>query len=149
MTLTKLREMTHIYARDTNGYMFTEDIVDMFINQGIDRLRQYPIFKKMKYLEDLNDEPTLLPSEYHYMLALFSASRCFDMDERFYEGTEKRNEFESLLDNLISEIESGNLTITDSEENTVVNGANYIDYIKNVYYNDARDFEDEDPKDVM
>ena len=135
MTLAKLREMTHIYARDTNGYMFLDGDIDMFINQAIDVIRQYPLFRSMKYLDDSSDEPNLLPPYYHYMLALFAASRCFDMDERFYEGVEKRNEFESLLDDLIAEVQSGNILITDTDCNILDDPTNYTEAVVDVYFN--------------
>ena len=134
MTLSKLREMTHIYARDTNGYVFPEDYIDMFINQAIDVLRQYPLFRGMKYLEESSDEPNLLPPYYHYMLAIFAASRCYDIDERFYEGVEKRNEFESLLDDLLAEIHAGNIVIYDEGGNVVEDTANYMDIVTDVYF---------------
>lgn len=134
MTLSKLREMTHIYARDTNGYVFPEDYIDMFINQAIDVIREYPIFRSMKYLKDSTDEPELLPLHYHYILALFAASRCFDIDERFYEGTEKRNEFESKLEDLIAEIQTGNQPIYDKDGNELEDPAVYIDAVTDVYF---------------
>lgn len=126
--------MTHIFARDTNNYVFTDTYIDMFLNQAIDRLRQYKVFEGMSYLEYSDDEVTLLPSQYHYMLALFAASRCFDIDERFYEGVEKRNEFESLLDDLIADVQAGNIVITDSEGNNVKDGTNYIEYVTDAYF---------------
>ena len=126
--------MTHIFARDTNNYVFTDTYIDMFLNQAIDRLRQYKVFEGMSYLEYSDDEVTLLPSQYHYMLALFAASRCFDIDERFYEGVEKRNEFESLLDDLIADVQAGNIVITDSEGNNVEDGTNYIEYVTDAYF---------------
>lgn len=134
--------MTHIYTRDNNGYVFPTDYVDMFINQGIDRLRQYPVFRGMTYLEQGTDEPILLPPQYHYMLALFSASRLFDEDERFYEGTEKRNEFESLLEELIADIQAGNIEITDQEGNVVDDTTNYTEYVTDVYFNTPMGDED-------
>ena len=68
------------------------------------------------------------------MLALFAASRCYDMDERFYEGTEKRNEFEQLLETLIGEIQAGNITVTDGLGNAVEDGTNVTDYVRDVYF---------------
>lgn len=88
----------------------------------------------MPHLESDEDSVKLLPEPYHYMLALFAASRCYDMDERFYEGVEKRNEFEGLLEELISEIQCGNLEITDDEGNIIEDGTTYIDYIKDEYF---------------
>lgn len=135
MTLLSLREMTHIYARDTNGYVFPEDYIDLFINQAIDRLRQYPVFREMTYLESSKDEPAILPPQYHYMLALFAASRCFDIDERFYEGVEKRNEFEELLVNLLADIHSGTLDITDVDGDIIEDDTCCIEYVTDVYFN--------------
>lgn len=137
MTLSKLREMTHIYARDTNSYVFPEDYIDMFINQAIDRLRQYPAFRSMNYLSASSDEVDVLPSQYHYMLALFAASRCFDIDERFYEGVEKRNEFEDLLDSLLAEIQSGNLDLMNSEDELIEDDANYTEYVTDIYFDNG------------
>lgn len=134
MTLQELRDMTRAYARDTNSFMFTDAMIDMFINQAIDRLKHEAVFKGMKRLRDSIDTPILLPEEYHYMLALFSASRCLEFDERFYEGVERRNEFESLFTSLMSEIEAGNLVITDVDGNVVDNTACYIDYVVDEYF---------------
>ena len=86
--------MTRLYCRDNNSYVFTDVQIKLFLNQAIDRIKQYKVFLGMKKLVNPYDVPNLLPEEYHYMLALFAASRCYDMDERFYEGIEKRNEFE-------------------------------------------------------
>lgn len=135
MNLLELREMTHIYTRDTNNYVFPDNYIDMFLNQAIDRLRQYKVFREMPYLKYSDDEVSFLPSQYHYILALFAASRCFDVDERFYEGVEKRNEFESLLDDLIADIQAGNITITDNDGNIVDDETNYIEYVTDAYFN--------------
>jgi hypothetical protein len=141
MTLNELRELTRLYTRDTNSYMFTVTAIDTFLNQAIDRLRQIPILSGMSKLKYQDDEVTVLPEQYHYLLALFAASRLFDFDERFYEGVEKRNEFEQLLSDLVSEIESGNLTIYDEDGNEVDNPAVYIEYVKDEYFNKPKDSE--------
>lgn len=148
VTLYKLREMTHIYARDTNNYVFSDIHIDMFINQAIDRLRQYKVFQGMSYLEYSDDEPILLPSQYHYLLALFAASRCFDIDERFYEGVEKRNEFESLLDDLIADIQAGNIVITDKDGNTVEDGSCYTEYVVDAYFDNKHEITTENIDDL-
>lgn len=136
--------MTHIYTRDTNSYVFSDNYIDIFINQAIDRLRQYKVFEGMTYLEYSDDEPILLPSQYHYLLALFAASRCFDVDERFYEGVEKRNEFEGLLDDLIADIQAGNIVITDADGNAVEDGTNYVEYVTDAYFDVKHEFGDDD-----
>ena len=134
MTLTELIAMTRLLSRDINGYIFTDQIVTLYINQCIDRLKQYKVFGNMVHLATGTDVPILLPETYHYMIALFAASRCLDMDERFYEGTEKRNEFEALFDELIAEIQSGNLVIYDATDTAVEDTTTYIDAITDVYY---------------
>ena len=130
--------MTRLYCRDNNSYVFTDVQIKLFLNQAIDRIKQYKVFLGMKKLVNPDDVPNLLPEEYHYMLALFAASRCYDMDERFYEGVEKRNEFESLLDSLIADIQAGNIIITDTDDegNPVIveDGTIYIDYVKDEYF---------------
>ena len=135
MTLLDLIYMTRLYTRDNNSYVFSETMIRYFINQGIDRIRQYKIFSGMEHLDYLDDTPTHLPSQYHYMLALFAASRCFDHDERHYEGVEKRNEFEALLSDLIADIECGNLKIVDKNNKEVVSGISCADdFIKDAYF---------------
>lgn len=134
MTLSDLIKMTRVYCRDNNNYMFTEDNIKMFINQGIDRIKQYRLFLTMPHLQYLEDEVTLLPDQYQYLLALFASSRCYDTDERFYEGIQKRNEFESLFAEMLAEIESGNLAISDSEGEQLDDVPNYIEYIKDRYF---------------
>lgn len=129
--------MTRVYARDNNNFMFKDSVIKMFINQGVDRLAQYKSFEDMPYLVNGTDVVTYLPRQYNYLLALFASARCYDTDERFYEGTEKRNEFEYYLDNLIAEIESGNIIIKDASNVAVVNATTCIDYITDTYFVDT------------
>lgn len=137
MTLTELIAMTRLFARDLNGYVFTDIICTLYINQAIDRIKQYIVFDGMTHLSTGTDVPLLLPESYHYIIALFAASRCLDMDERFYEGTEKRNEFEDMLDELIAEIQSGNLVIVDALNATVEDTTTFVDYVTDTYFNDS------------
>jgi len=138
MQLIDIVYMTRLYTRDNNSYVFSDTMIKMFVNQGIDRIRQHNIFSGMGYLQDSSDEPTHLPSQYHYMLALFAASRCFDHDERHYEGVEKRNEFEQLLAEMIAEIESGNLKIFDgvngNGDEVVTGTSGTDDFVKDAYF---------------
>ena len=127
--------MTRVYCRDNNSYIFTDVTITMFLNQAIDRIKQYRLFLDMPYLTLKTDTVKLLPRQYQYLLALFAASRCYDTDERFYEGTEKRNEFESLFIDLISEIEAGNVVIVDDLGDELDEYPTYIDYIKDEYFN--------------
>lgn len=134
MTLGDLISMTRTYCRDNNSYVFTVSNIKMFINQAIDRVRQYKVFGDMPYLNNESDEVSFLPEQYQYLLALFAAHRCYDTDERFYEGIEKRNEFEQAFSDLINEIEAGNVTISDGEGTVKDDLPNYIEYVKNEYF---------------
>ena len=136
MTLSELRELTRLYTRDTNSYLFTESQIDLFLNQAINRLQQaYKGFQGMKKLRDSTDKVNILPEHYQYMLALFASSRLFDIDERFYEGIEKKNEFEQVLEDLISEIQSGNIELTNDDGTAIEDSNTYIEYIKDEYFN--------------
>ena len=141
MKLTDLVYMTRLYTRDNNSYMFTDSMITSFINQGIDRIRQYPYFVDMSYLSNASDEPSLLPSQYHYILPLFASSRCFEHDERFYEATEKRNEFESLLSDLISEVQMGNIVLKDEDGNDIKDSTHACEYVTDDYFNVKRNSE--------
>lgn len=139
MTYTELVQMARIYARDTNSYVFTESQIKMFINQAIDRVKHFDkAFFGMKKLVNGNDIPNILPEEYHYLLAIFAASRLFDIDERHYEGVEKRNEFETTMMDLLAEVNAGNIELfdTDGYGNPVAidSGSIYTDYVKDDYF---------------
>ena len=134
MTFQELINLTKVYTRDTDSRVFSDEDIKMFINQGIDRVRQYNIFETMGYLKLNSDVPELLPSMYHYILALFSASRLFDNDERFYEGTDKRNEFEQTFADMIERIEGGELIVKDIEGNIIENNTYVSDHVNDVYF---------------
>ena len=137
MTFKELIDMTRFYTRDSNGFMFSDTNIKLFINQGIDRIKQFKLFSGLSHLDSLGDIPQILPQEYHYMLALFSASRLFDNDERFYEATQKRNEFEQLFEEMISEINAGNIIIKDANGDnldTLDDGETHVEYVKDEYY---------------
>lgn len=90
MTLQELIDMTRFYVRDSNGLMFKEEHIIIFLNQAIDRIKQTnKIFKFLRHMVPVKnadgkyiDTVVVLPQEFHYMLALFAAHRCFDNDER-------------------------------------------------------------------
>ena len=138
MKLIEIRNMTKTMSRDNNGYMFLAYMIDDYINQAIDRLKQTVVFRNMKHLHNDEEEPILLPEQYHYLLAIFAASRCLEFDERHYEAIDKRNEFEQLLSDLLSEIESGNLEIMSSEDDdgssVKLDNGTYIDYVTDKYF---------------
>lgn len=142
MNLKDLISLTKLYVRDKNGYMFTSDECKLFINQGIDRLLQHPIFKGMVHLEVPEDIPIILPEQYHYILALFASSRLYDIDERFFEGTQKRNEFEQLFNDLVNQVEDGMLELKDGDGNPLNVSDMYEwfkDYVVDEYYSNTTD----------
>lgn len=126
-----------MYARDTDSLVFSETAIKSFINEAINRIRQYEIFDDMVLLNNLTDVPILLPLKYHYLIAVYASSRLFDTDERFYEGTEKRNEFETLFGNLIEKIESGSVIIKDALGIVVANPDIATDYVTDEYYGNS------------
>lgn len=119
--------MTKTLSRDSGDYVFTDAMIKDFINQGIDRLKQTKVFNAMTHLDESTDVPTILPEEYHYILAIYASSRCLEYDERHYEALDRRNEFETLFAQLLNEIEAdrqGELT-----------NSMYSDVVTNVYFN--------------
>lgn len=134
MDALKLRTRIRQYVRDTASKRFTDSDLNLYVEEAIDRLRSYPIFTDMPYLSDDDDELIYLPENYHYIVALYAASRCFSVDNDFYQEEQKRNEFESIFADLISKIEGGEVTINDITGNAVV--PNYVtDTVQDVYFN--------------
>ena len=125
--------------RDTNRTIFQEAEIQNGINEGIDRVRSIKELNGMKHLTDANEEPILLPNQYHSLLALFSASRCFFQDEQMQQATMLMNEFESKLFELKTDIENGDTIITDQEGNVVGDGTGSIDYIVDEYFNVSKE----------
>lgn len=110
------------------------------INEAIDRVTIIPQFADMIYLNADADIPIRLPSNFHYLLAIYACARAFDMDERFYEGTQKMNEFETKLDELQRLIEEGKVVIKDGDGEAITD-TSAIDYIKDVYFYDSQDID--------
>ena len=135
MNFQELIARARFYTRDNDSMLFDEETIKSLINEGIDRVRQYNVFKGMTKLSAPENIPALLPDNYHYILALFASSRMFDADERFHEGTEKRNEFEYALGTLIDDIQSGTIVITDSLGNVVTDKTVAKEYVTDEYFN--------------
>lgn len=144
MNLSDLVDRTRMYSRDTNSFVFEIPNIISFINEAIERVRQYNVFEDMEYLSSNADVPTHLPPQYHYILSLYAASRCMAMDERFYESVELRNEFETIFSDLISEIQTGNITIYDGDGNIVEDGLIFTDAVKNVYFEPYGIYDEDD-----
>lgn len=130
MNRAEIRDRVYIYTRDPQRNLYPERSVYEFINEGISRCRTYiDEFYDMPFLKYNTDIPQLLPVEYHHLLALYSAARCFDMEERFYQATQKMNEFEIKLDELRTRIRNGELIIIDAEgnpRNTLMSQDEYV-----------------------
>ena len=133
MNLSDLITRVRSYTRDTTGTLFTASDIKDFINEGIDRYKQINEFKNMKSLSSDADEPTLLPPQYHYSLALYSASRCFSQDEQHYLAQTYMEEYEVLYNLIQILMRDGSLTIKDDEGNVVSNDVDF-DNVTNVYF---------------
>lgn len=129
-------------TRDLASSIFRQvDIVD-FINEGIDRIKsRVHQLRAMPYLDSDDQEVTLLPSHYQYLLAVYATSRCFGQDERHYQASTFMNEFETKLDELFNDVNEGVVVITDPDGNPI-ESTNTIEYVKIVYF--AKDNTEED-----
>ena len=108
-------------------------------------MRQYKPLSGMRHLSNQNDEPIILPDSWHYLLALWVSSRCFDFDERFYEATEKRDEFENAFAQFRADVECGTITLVDGDGNPIdlsTDGECIIDHVKDVYFKNYERDED-------
>lgn len=129
--IRRVRSLT----RDFSNSIFREsDIVD-YINEGINRIRQViPELSDLTELTDNAQSPDLLPKQYHHLLALYSASRCFSQDERHYQASNFMNEFETKLDEMKISIEEGRIKIIDPQTNQPINSTYKSDYVVDNYF---------------
>ena len=129
--IRRVRSLT----RDFSNAIFRElDIVD-YINEGINRIRQViPELSGLAELTDNTQSPDLLPKQYHHLLALYSASRCFSQDERHYQASNFMNEFETKLDEMKISIEEGRIKIIDPKTNQPIEGTYEPDYVTDNYF---------------
>lgn len=137
MNLTTLRTRTQRYVRDIAGKRFSTNEIDAYINEGVDRLRSYSVFRGMPY-PNVVDEISHLPQAYHYILALYASARCFGVDNDFYQEQQKRNEFENMFLELITQIENEDITILDTTgggEGVEVELNFNRDYVEDEYFN--------------
>ena len=130
LLIQRVRNLT----RDLSNSIFREiDIID-YINESIDRIKQVmPEFSGMFYLMGNEDVPSLLPSHYHHLLAVYATSRCFGQDERHYQATNFMNEFETKIDDLKNEINNGQIVITDVQGRPVVTAHTAL-YVSDNYF---------------
>ena len=133
MTLNDLVARVRSYTRDTTGTLFELSDIENFINEGIDKLRQIKALETMATLTSDEQSVDLLPPQYHYCLAVYSASRCFSQDEQHYLAQTFAEEFNGLYDLIELGIKEGTIVITDSGGN-VLNDDISLDGVTNVYF---------------
>lgn len=141
MKRSELIQRVRSLTRDFSNSIFREqDIVD-FMNEGINRFKQIiPELKGTPKLLAREQEPYPIPEEYHHLLSVYSAARCFGQDERHYQATTLMNEFEVKLDELKQAVESGDVTLIDPETGEEIElGMNDVDYVNlDAYWGNKR-----------
>ena len=133
MTLSDLITRVRSYTRDTTGTLFTASDVKDFINEAIDKLRQIKELENIKHLSNDSDVIVLLPSQYHYMTAIYSASRCFSQDEQHYQAQTYMDEFMGLFSLVELGIKEGTISIYD-ENGQIIKNTYEPDGVENVYF---------------
>ena len=124
------------YTRDFSNVTFREQDITLYINEGIERIGQLiPELRGMVGLRKAEDVVTLLPSMYHHLLALYSAARCFEQDERHYQAGKLMNEFETKLQGLSSDVLGGEIVIIDTETGIPITRKLVVDTVQDVYFN--------------
>lgn len=137
MKLSELISRVRSYTRDTTGTLFTSSDVKDFINEGVDRLRHIKHLENMRYLSADSDEPNILPSQYHYILAIYSAYRCFAQDEQYTPAQSYSDEFEGFYKLLELGLQDGTIVVNDENNNVIKNEIDF-DAVTNVYFNEVR-----------
>ena len=133
MTLSDLITRVRSYTRDTTGTLFTASDVKDFINEAIDKLRQIKELENIKHLSNDSDVIVLLPSQYHYMTAVYGASRCFSQDEQHYQAQTYMDEFMGLFSLVELGIKEGTISIYD-ENGQIIRDTHEPDSVENVYF---------------
>ena len=133
MTLSDLITRVRSYTRDTTGTLFTASDVRDFINEAIDKLRQIKELENIKHLSNDSDVIVLLPSQYHYMTAVYGASRCFSQDEQHYQAQTYMDEFMGLFSLVELGIKEGTISIYD-ENGQIIKDTHEPDSVENVYF---------------
>lgn len=145
MTLNDLILRTRSYTRDASGSIFTKADVVNYINEAIDRIKVIKQLDGMTYLVALTDKPILLPEPFHYLLSIYSASRCMFQDEQDSRAGTLMNEFETKMEELRSKIDNGEIVIKDALGNEII-VTTEMDYIANTYFIEVDSDEDNIPE---
>lgn len=131
-----LVERTKVHLRDFHLTAFREIDAVNYINEAIERVVQIiPQFYQMEPLEHDQQHPICLPKFHHHLLAVYSASRLFAQDDRFYQASTLMNEFETKLGQLLSDLLSGDVIAYDKDGNEI-DFSGKPDYVKNEYFLD-------------
>ena len=80
-----------------------------------------------------SDVIVLLPSQYHYMTAVYGASRCFSQDEQHYQAQTYMDEFMGLFSLVELGIKEGTISIYD-ENGQIIRDTHEPDSVENVYF---------------
>jgi hypothetical protein len=151
VNLTSLINRVRSLTRDFSGSVFRDVDITDFMNEGIDRIKQViPALSELTYLVNGTDTPNLIPSQYHSLLAIFSTARCFAQDERHYQATNNMNEFEAKLDEFKVHLESGIVSIVDSNNNPIAI-SNTTDHVVDDYFfthDEEESFDTPDDRDL-
>ncbi len=135
MTRTDLIRRVRSYTRDFSNSIFREQDIILYINEGINRIKQViPELRKMPLLNNASDKVKMLPSEYHHLIAVYATARCFAQDERHYQATTHMNEFELKIDELKQNIEAGEVIITDPDTGESIEAIYAEDYVRDNYF---------------
>ncbi len=132
MNLSQLVLRVRSNVNDLNENIFKKAMIDNYINEGVDRMRNSMYFKDMIYLTNSADVPIILPSQFHHLLAVYATSKCHESDERHFQSGTRMNEFEDKFLQLISAIENGEVVLYDANGVEMVFDFEY-ETVKNVY----------------
>lgn len=135
-TLAKAITKTRRYLKDSSESVWTNNDIKDFINEGMLLIKR-TIPEYFYDLVEVYDDAVIIQLEAYYkdMPCIYAASRCFEQDEQHYRATQKRNEFESQLEDMDSQIR-GSIEYSDK----IANPLNpyfdrmEMDYVRDVYY---------------
>lgn len=145
-TMAQAIARTRRYLKDQTTSVWSDEEIMDFINEGISAVKR----KIPEYFYDLLEifikaDTINLDGEYKTLPCIFAASRCFEQDEQHYRAVQRRNEFESLLEEMDSQIRDS----YKYEEKVAASDNPYatnldMDYVVDVYF-DYESLEDEIP----
>lgn len=134
MNRKDLEERVRNYTSDLTDSIFRQRDITNYLDEAIDRIKsRIPVLGGMVYLRNDESVPKLLPSQFHYLIAVYASSRAFTQDERHYQATTLMNEFEVKLDELIGMIDEGIIEIVD-EDGNVIESPYTTDYVRLEYF---------------